>query len=155
MTEYTIIDEPQPGSLSKIVVNPFWPFLATLLGGVWLGWSWFVLNSFALGSATRTREVVATLIGLLGTATLAALSLSLYSTGRIAEDAFGYAVTVVIVWKLAVTYMLHLMQHRSFEVYEYFGGPTRNGMLVLLAGFLLRSRVTELVARDLLILILL
>ena len=53
---YRIADEPTPGRLAGLVVNPFWPLLGAMLGGFWLALPWFALNAAALGSATRRRE---------------------------------------------------------------------------------------------------
>ena len=58
MNVYEIIDEPRASRASSLAVDPLWPFLATMLGGAWLGWPWFLVNSHALGSSTKGREVV-------------------------------------------------------------------------------------------------
>jgi len=43
---YRIADEPRPGALSQLAVNPLWPLLAVMLGGTWIAWPWFALNTF-------------------------------------------------------------------------------------------------------------
>ena len=43
--------------MSKLAVSPLWPMLGVMFGGAWLSWSWFALNSFAIGSASRKREI--------------------------------------------------------------------------------------------------
>ena len=50
---YRIGDEPRPGALARVAVDPMWPLLAVMLGGVWLSWPWFVLNGVVVGSPTR------------------------------------------------------------------------------------------------------
>src|SRR5688500_9955283 len=55
--DYHLLDEPSPGRLANLVVNPFWPVLALMLTGGIIGWPWLVLNSLAIGSATKTREI--------------------------------------------------------------------------------------------------
>ena len=70
---YRIMDEPSPSSVARWAVKPFWPLLATMMAGTWLGAPWFVFNGFALGSPTRRREIVLALVALLGSAALALL----------------------------------------------------------------------------------
>jgi hypothetical protein len=69
------------------------------------------------------------------------LGLDLVGRGHLDPDHLGYAATILVVWKLGISYRLHLWQARSFELYRYFGGETRNGMLVMFVGMFLRSRV--------------
>ena len=33
-----VADEPLPGPLQRIAVNPFWPLLAVMFGGAWVSW---------------------------------------------------------------------------------------------------------------------
>lgn len=141
MEGYRILDEPRPGLHARLSVNPFWPFLAVMLGGVWLGWPWFLFNSFALGSATRAREVVAVVAGLAGSLALILLGAMLVMRDVLSPTQAAYAVTALVAWKVAVSYYLHIQQSRSFELYEYFGGESKNGMLVVIAGFLARGSV--------------
>jgi len=72
---YRIIDEPRPGPLAQIAVNPVWPFLSVMMAGGWLAWPWFALNAFAIGSARKRAEAL-TVLG----ATLAAGALALASS---------------------------------------------------------------------------
>ncbi len=141
MNVYQITDEPKPATFSHLSANPFWMLLATMLGGVWLGWAWFAFNSVAIGSATKKKELGLIAVGLLGSVGLAMLGLRLVMSGHLDASHIGYAGTVLIVWKLAISYRLHLWQARSFELYEYFGGKVQNGLLVLFAGLFLRGRV--------------
>ena len=138
---YRIQDEPAPGTLARFALNPFWPFLAVMFGGLWLSWPLFALNSLAIGSATRRRELLLLGGGFL-TVTAAAFGVfALAEEGSIGPDQVVYWQLGLIVLKLIVTYRVHMLQARSFELYEYFGGASRNGMLVLFAGFLGRSFV--------------
>ena len=138
---YRIEDEPLPSSLSKWAVNPFWPFLAVMFGGVWLSWPLFALNAIATGSASRSREI-ALLGGGFLTVVAAAFGIrELAAQGVLGPDEAPYALLALTVLKLVVSYRVHLLQARSFELFEYFGGAGRNGMLVLLLGFFGRSRL--------------
>jgi hypothetical protein len=145
---YRILDEPSPGGLAHLSVNPFWIFLGMMLGGAWLGWPWFVLNSFAIGSATRVKELGLAALGLIGTVALAFGWLAMGKVGVIHEGNAPYAATVFIVYKLAVTYFVFLAQQRSFELHRYFGGPVRNPVLLVLLAFYLGHQVTKAVPGD-------
>lgn len=138
---YRVLDEPNPGGFSHLAVNPLWPLLAVMLGGVWLSWPWFVLNGFAVGSPTRSRELGLALGGLVGTAGLLVLLGWLRYQDLLGDVGFSYAVVGLVVWKLLVSYWLYVLQARTFGLYEYFGGTVRNGALVVVLALFLRPRV--------------
>ncbi len=133
---YRILDEPSPGTLSKLSVNPFWPLLGVMLGGPWLALPWFVVNSLAIGSATKVREIITAAVGLGGAIALTLGGFALIEQGVLDSESFQYAAIVLVVWKLGVSYWLFVTQARSFQLYEYFGGPVRNGMLLVIAAML-------------------
>ena len=54
---YRIEDEPQPGAMAQVAVDPLWPLLGLMFVGAWFSWPWFVVNGFAVGSPTRWREL--------------------------------------------------------------------------------------------------
>ena len=58
MSLYQIIDEPTPGPLSRLSVNPMWPLLSCMLGGPVFALCWFTLNAFALNGPNRNKELV-------------------------------------------------------------------------------------------------
>ena len=140
---YRIEDEPSPGALSHLVVHPLCPLLGFMLGGVWFGWPWFLFNSFAMGSATRRRELILAIIGFIGTVLIVFGLSALVVTGVVkGKVAINLLLVVVTVWKITVSYVLYLWQYRSFEVYEYYGGIVRNGFLIAIAvSFMARSHV--------------
>jgi len=152
---YHIEDEPQPSKLSHLVVNPFWPLLGMMLGGVWLGWLWFVINGFAVGSPTRWRELSWIMIGLLGSIGLAIIILVLDNQGFLqTRSSLQYAGLVLIVWKITISYIVFLLQQRTFELYEYYGGVVKNGIWVLiLAVWFGRKAVLNLLPFDFWILV--
>lgn len=138
---YRIADEPRPSTLAHLTVNPFWPFLAVMFGGLWLSWPWFVLNGFAMGSPTRRRELG---IAVAGLATVGlALLFVLYLLGREAlpRAAFPYVRLSLTLVKLGFTYWLHLTQARTFEIYEFYGGIVRQGFPVILGAYFLNGAV--------------
>lgn len=134
---YQIADEPKPGALEHLAVDPLWPFLAIMFGGAWLSWPWFIVNSFAVGSPSRGRELAIAIGGFIASA--GALFAVLYSVGVgwLPRAGVPYAILVVIVVKLAVTYWLHVLQTSTFSIYTYYGGVVRSGALVLMGGALL------------------
>lgn len=135
---YRIQDEAAPGGLVRFAVNPFWPLLGVMLGGVWLSWSWLLFNGFAVGSPTRRQEQFWIAGGLLG-AFLISFALLWAAAAEILTTTaeFAYAGLALTAWKLGITYVLYLLQSRTIAIYEYYGGTLRNGLPVLLvAAFL-------------------
>jgi hypothetical protein len=138
-TAYRIVDEPAPSRFSNLVVNPFWALLALMLGGAWVGFPWFAFNSVAIGSATVRKELALSFAGLAGAAAIAAFLLHLSDVGTLTRDLIPYAGTVLILWKLGIGYALHETQAPSFQLYTYFGGRSRKGLLVVIGGLVLRQ----------------
>ncbi len=136
---YRIGDEPQPGRLSQVAVNPVWPLLAVMFGGAGLSWTWFAVNGFALGSPHRRAELGWVIGGFAGNVALLLSIVVLADAGILAGLALSYAVIVLTVWKLAVSYWLYILQGRSFGLYRHFGGPVKNGALIVFAALFLRS----------------
>ena len=142
---YRIDDEPQPSALAKWVVDPLWPLFAIMFGGAVLSWAWFVWNGFAVGSPTKRRELGLAIGGLLGSALLLFGLVGLYASEALGELGFKYALIVLTVWKLGVSYWLYILQGRSFHLYQYFGGEVKNGFfLAFIGGFLFRRAFTDL-----------
>lgn len=137
--EYSLIDEPHPSRLSHLTVRPTVPLLALMLGGAWLAWPWFALNSVAMGSPTRRRELALVVMGFGVSVVLAGLLVWALQSGRMPLPVARYAVLGVVVWKLGIAYTLHILQSRTFGVYEHFGGPVRNGTPLLVPAFVLRA----------------
>ncbi|WP_375769438.1 hypothetical protein NR798_00730 [Archangium gephyra] len=140
---YRIQDEPRPGALGHLVVNPVFPLLSLLLAGTWLGVPWFILNGFAMGSPTRRKETVLAVLVIPGTLLLFQLLVLLLMEGVLTESSMPYAGVSAIVWKLALGYALCNLQQRSFALHEYYGGVVRNGALVLVASVFLGPRILE------------
>jgi hypothetical protein len=142
---YRIQDEPSPGALGHLVVNPVFPLLSLMMAGAWLGVPWFIFNSFAMGSTTRRKETVLAVLVVPGTLLLFMLLGTLVHAGVLTKTSGPYAGVGITVWKLAVGYALCNLQQRSFALHEYYGGVVRNGALVLVASIFLGLRVlTEL-----------
>ena len=140
---YRIEDEPQPGALSHLVVDPMWPLLAVMFGGSFVSWPWFAVNGFAVGSPTRRRELALSVGGFVGNFAITMAIVLLASFEVFGEAGIRYAMISLTVWKLGVSYWLYVLQSRSFSLYEHFGGRVRNGLVVVFIAFIARSRVLE------------
>lgn len=143
MASYRIADEPRPGALASVVVSPFWPLLGLMLGGAWLAWPWFLLNSLAVGSATRWREAGAVAAAVVGSAAIFIGVAQLHAAGAIEATGVRFGLLAVLLWKLGAAYLIERWQARSVEIFEHFRGTTRNGMYVVIAAFLADRRVVE------------
>jgi hypothetical protein len=140
-TLYRIVDEPQPSRLESMAVRPYFPLLASMLGGVIVAWPWFVVNALALGSTTRRREIGVVVLGFLGIAAYAGVYITLYTHRHIPDVFLPYAPLPLIVWKLAITYWLFELQERAAELRAYFGAKLRNGLGVVAIAFFAREYV--------------
>lgn len=138
---YRIVDEPEPGQLARWSVDPLWPMLALMLGGTLIGWLWFAFNAFALGSATRWRELA--LVGASVAVTGAVALGILFGVGAGVLDVrqAAYLAIALPVAKLGFGYAVHLRQTASCELFRYFGGTLRSGWPVLIASFLFGRRL--------------
>jgi hypothetical protein len=143
---YRIADEPRPSAISHLTVRPVWPLLGSMLGGVWLSWPWFALNGYAMGSPTWKKELLLIAGAFAGTVCLSIAFMLGLTLSRIPESAGPYFMLCITVWKLSFSYALYSVQSRTFGIYEHFGGPVKNGLIVVaLAAFLLRRPMLELV----------
>ena len=141
--KYAIVDEPAPSKLQRFGVNPLWIFLGAIFGGSGVGVLWFALNSLAIGSATKTKEFAYVALCLLGTPLVYLLIGVLWERGVLTEGVRPYLHLVITVFQLVIVYQLHLVQSRSFQLFELFGGVAKNGVLVVVALALLRPRLHE------------
>jgi hypothetical protein len=136
---YAILDEPQPGTLAKYVVNPFWPLLAMMMAGTWLAGPWFIFNGFAIGSSTRKSEMWLVIGSVLTSAAFIGLLFVLVAQDMYPDALRPYVQIVLAVIKLSFAYVIVMRQQRSLALYEYYGGVVRNGALVLVAGVVMRG----------------
>lgn len=126
---YRIPDEPLPSGLSRFVVDPMWPLLATMLGGSGIGMAWFAFNAAAMGSPNRRREALAIAAGFaLVLVSLFALEFA-RQRGWLQGEDMAYGVLLPTALKLVVAYWLYTSQSACFELWEHYGGTPRNGLL--------------------------
>jgi hypothetical protein len=143
---YKLPDEPSPGILQNLVVNPMWPLLAIMFVGAWLALPWFVFNAFAIGSPTRIKELLITVAGWLGIFLLAVAVVKCFEALALADSNLKYGFQLVVIAKLGVAYWLYFLQSRTFEIYEHFNGMVRNGLLPVIVGTMfLRKDILSLV----------
>lgn len=141
MSGYQIADEPTPSTLARYAVNPLYPMLAAMLAGVWLAWPWFAFNSFAIGSPTRRAEVAWLLVGLIVPAAVGTLLFLAVGADLLPRAAGPYIGLSVIVLKLVVVYAVFILQSRTIEIYEYYGGKLVSGIWPLIAAFYFGDRL--------------
>jgi hypothetical protein len=132
---YHIPDEPRPIALSRFAVQPFWPLFGAMFGGSWLSWPWFVFNGFAIGSPTRNKELLLALVGFAGNFILKIGFGVLLTAELLPEVLAPYLYLVILVWRLAISYWLYVLQSQSFGIYEYYGGTVQNGVFILVLGY--------------------
>lgn len=139
---YAIPDEPSPTRFGRTVVTPFATLLGCMLGGTVPGLAWMVWNGWAMGSATRVRETVYALLGLVAmAATLVAIGFAIHR-GAMPRTALPYLVHFVRCVPLVAVYRIQLMQSRSFELHRHFGGAVfERGWAVALVLLYLRIRL--------------
>jgi hypothetical protein len=89
------------------------------------------------------RETVLALSGFVGNVVLL-LALFWASDAFDLDKSVPYLFTLLVVWKIGLSYQLVELQSRGFGVYEYYGGRVRNGFLLAMAGgFMLRQPVSD------------
>jgi hypothetical protein len=136
-SNYRIVDEPAPGLLSRFVVDPFWPLLATMMASSLLGYAWLIFNSFALGSPTRGREIAYCVGGVIGAVAVLVGGGMAFENGWITEAQVRYLALPVIACKLLAAYLVCFSQQRALELFEYFGGEKQNGIAGLIVSIML------------------
>jgi hypothetical protein len=140
-SRYLIPDEPRPSGLAHLAVNPLWPLLAQMLGGSWLALPWFLVNGAALGSPSQRREWLCAAASLFGSLLLVFGIAAGSDAGWLGGIALKLAMLSIVALKIAMAYALYMMQSRSYELWEYFGGKARNGLLVIVAAYVLRTTI--------------
>jgi hypothetical protein len=143
MSSYQIADEPAPSTLARFAVNPLYPMLAAMLAGVWFAWPWFAFNSFAIGSPTRRAELAWLVVGLIVPPAIGSALILARGAELLPASAGPYIGLAVIVAKLVVVYAVFLLQSRTIEIYEYYGGKLVNGIWPLLAAFYVGDRLLQ------------
>lgn len=139
---YQIIDEPSPGKLSRFTVDPMWPLFAFMFGGPFISWAWSLFNSFALGSPSRKREIIAVCLGLLG---YFAVLIAMTSSEMLRDLGPVYIRLALVVVGLFACYYLYLKQSAACEIHQYFGGVLMNGIPGVILAYFVGAKLEQLV----------
>jgi hypothetical protein len=108
--------------------------------GAWLAWPWFVFNAIAMGSPTRKKEIVLSMVAVAGTVVLAAITVALMKSGVIeTRTELRLALLAIATWKLTMATVVQTVQARTFGVYTYYGGRVRTAAPVIAAGYWIRG----------------
>ena len=113
-----------------MVVNPIWPLLAIALSGAVPGLLWLAYNAYAMNSATRSREFIVAASGIVGAALIAGLLFGLRAS--IPPQVFPYLLLLLIAWKMMAGYFVYLDQDRNLDLFQYYGGAVRRGLLPMI-----------------------
>ncbi|ANM31398.1 hypothetical protein ABI59_20210 [Acidobacteria bacterium Mor1] len=140
---YRIADEPRPGGLQHLVVSPIWPLLAVMFAGHTISWVWFAVNSIAMGSPTKKREIGLVVAGFVGVLLLRLGIVLLVGAEAVSDP---YLTLPVMLLQLGMAYALFTLQSRTFGIYEYFGGIARNGLMVVFLGAFVWRRLAAAIA---------
>lgn len=138
---YDIAEEQQTAGYA---VSPLWPLLALMFAGGWLAWPWAIVNSFWLNSPTRRQEILWAAGGAVGSMLIAATILIWANEAQTEAEAvvrLRYALIVLAVFKLGCGYRIYLLQSRTVELFEFYGGRLRNALPIVVIGFLCRATV--------------
>jgi len=133
MSSYQIIDEPKPSVYHKMVVDPVVILFAALLiplffslplyGRFWMPLAWIVLNSFLLGSPTKSKETYIAVGG--GLALVLLYNALIYLTYIDVEMARFIAPYYRIINQGILFFTLYLIvfyQSAPYSIHEYIKG---------------------------------
>lgn len=146
---YHIQDEPIGGRRGMPALDPFWPLIAMMFGGAWLGTAAFAFNAWALRGPTRAREIGLALAILIGAPVILFGLAVMRSAGALPNPAFDYALLLIVAWKLGLAYWIFFLQQNAYALYEYFGGAVNQaqvvpiGALLVFAGGYLKPQVVK------------
>jgi hypothetical protein len=121
---YAIADDPVETSLRRYASRPMVAIYALIVAGSWLAWPWFAFNSFALGSATKRRELALLAISIVGSIALAWGIFELLSLGVIhVGTQLLLARLGVATFKVVLACKIAALQRDAVLVHSYDGVP--------------------------------
>ncbi|HEY4182563.1 MAG TPA: hypothetical protein VGM90_37280 [Kofleriaceae bacterium] len=119
---YAIADDPVETSLRRYASRPMVAIYALIVAGSWLAWPWFAFNSFALGSATKRRELTLLAISILGSIALAWGMFELVAIGVIHPGTqLLLARLGVATFKIVLACQIASLQRDAVQVHIYDG----------------------------------
>ena len=143
MPTYQLIDEPRPGAIAHVTVDPVWPLLSYMLGSAFFAWIWFLVNSFAVGSPNKRKEVSLIAFGFIGFFVLAIGATFLRANGVVSEEHWPYLRLVFHIFTLTICYILWVLQDGPFEIYRHFNGKVRKGFPILFLAIFFGAKFQE------------
>ncbi|NNG00246.1 MAG: hypothetical protein HKM93_12750 [Desulfobacteraceae bacterium] len=136
MSAYHLIDEPSPGRMARIIVNPLWPLLSYMLGSAVFSWLWYGLNSQALGSSERKKEFALILGGMVVLCAYTLVMHSFHGSREVSEATLSYIRLVFMLISLPISYLLYVLQIPGYEIYIQAGGAQKSGVVGLILAFI-------------------
>jgi hypothetical protein len=147
---YRIQDEPIGDRRGLPALDPFWPLLAMMFGGAWIGTAAFAYNAWVLRGPTWVREIALAVATLIGAPVLLFGLGILRSSDLLPGSSLQYAFLLIVAWKLGLAYWMFFLQQNSHALYEYFGGyhdrAAQLGVLLVFAGGFLKPHVVDALA---------
>jgi hypothetical protein len=138
---YRIIDEPRGSSLRAWVVNPFWPWIALTIAGVWIGVPWFIFNSFAMGSPFRKKDTIISIAIPFAVAAGFIAMVMIAAQLGMGQGGVKYLILPTLVIKMIAAYVLFISQARAFQLHQQFNRPVKNAAIVAVLAFYLSERM--------------
>jgi hypothetical protein len=86
------------------------------------------------------KEFAWAVAGFLGIGAWVVVLGALLDLGIIGVEQGPWATIALVLWKLAISYRLYMLQASTFEIYAYFGGVVRNGAIAVFIGYLVWAR---------------
>lgn len=129
---YRIADEPRPGRLSRLVLNPFIIFLLSMLLTFVVGCAWLLFNAFAMGSPYAKRDLLV-VIGSVVVFVIAGFGgITVISSSELPMETFApYLRLVFTGYWIVLCYYLFMSQMKVYPIFQYYrqrnAGPAAGG----------------------------
>ena len=129
---YRIADEPRPGRLNRLVLNPFIIFLLSMLLTFVVGCVWLLFNAFAMGSPYAKRNLFV-VIGSVVVFVIAYFGgIAVLSASALPIETFApYLRLAFTVFWIVLCYYLFMSQMKVYPIFQYYrqrsAGPAAGG----------------------------
>ena len=129
---YRIADEPRPGRLSRLVLNPFIIFLLSMLLTFMVGCVWLLFNAFAMGSPYAKRNLLV-VIGSVVVFVIAYFGgIAVLSGSELPIETFApYLRLAFTVFWIVLCYYLFMSQMKVYPIFQHYrqrnAGPATGG----------------------------
>lgn len=116
---YQIIDEPRPGLLDRIAMNPMLPFFAAMLLWPW-GFLAFVVNSLALNGPSKWLEIAMAIAAVALGVGLGVAGAYAIVHGYLPPETGPYLRVLIIAASMLLGYRVYISQAETYELRAYF-----------------------------------